>query len=113
MVIKPNYLTSLRINFSPCDKIDRFGYEVEDQCIADEKEQKKYLDLNKLYGYISTFLFFNYETFESDKYDDEAIQKVSMISRLYFDAVDTKWIDFDFQTYILHDDTISFKYGAE
>ena len=93
----------MRINFSPCDKINRFGYEVGEECIADEEKQLEYLDLNVRYGFISTFLYYNYETFVAEKYDEESIQKVSKISRLYMDPIDTKWIDFDYRSYELND----------
>ena len=103
IILKPNYLSSLRINFSPCDKINKFGYEIDDECIADEEKQLEYLDLNARYGYIGVYLYYNYESFIADKYDGQSIQKVSKLSRLYVDPINPKWIDFDYERYELND----------
>ena len=73
----------MRINLSPCHKINKFGYEIGDECIADEAKQLEYMDLNKRYGFISSFLYYNYETFKSERYNEQSIEKVSKISRLY------------------------------
>jgi len=39
---------------------------------------------------------YNYEFFDSEKYDDESIQGVSKISEFYFDPIRPKWFDFDY-----------------
>ena len=75
----------MKLGFIPCDKVDNFLYEIDEECIADEKEQLAYLDLNKRYGFIGTFLYYNYEKFEADKFGEASIIKESKISKLYFD----------------------------
>ena len=46
MVLKPNYASSLVVRLLPCDKVKSYGYEIGDECIADEVKQKAYLDPN-------------------------------------------------------------------
>ena len=36
LVLKPNYAASLVLGLLPCDKVKSFGYEIGDECIADE-----------------------------------------------------------------------------
>ena len=57
------------------------------------------MDLNSRYGFIGTFLYYNYELFDAEKYGEASIMKESKISKLYFDPIDTSWIDFDYQSY--------------
>ena len=54
------------------------------------------MDLNNKYGYIGTFLYYNYEKFDAEKFGEESIKKESKISKLYFDPLDKRWIDFDY-----------------
>ena len=54
---------------------------------------------------MNIYLYHNYETFVANKYDEESIQKVSKVTQLYFDPTEPKWIDFDFESFELSDET--------
>ena len=36
LVVKPNYHASLVVGLLPCDKVKSYGYEIGEDCIADE-----------------------------------------------------------------------------
>ena len=76
-MLKPNNIAKLSFNLVPCHKLINFkgGYELDPECVADEKEQEKYLqsDEGEYYG----FLYYNQETFDVKKYGNEAFQRVS------------------------------------
>ena len=106
-VIRPNYYSGLTIAYIPCDKVADYEltggkYEIDAKCIADKDKQRQYLDVGK-WDYYQTFLYYNFEFFDSEKFDDDAITKVSKISEFYFDPTKPKWFDFDYQSYFLLD----------
>ena len=37
LVLKPNYEASLVISLLPCNQLENYGYEHEDECITDEE----------------------------------------------------------------------------
>lgn len=99
-VVRPNYYSGLTIAFIACDKAKNLAltggsYEVDDECITDETKQREYLDVDK-WDYYQTFLYYNYEYFDSDKFGEESIQGFSKISEFYFDPKKPKWFDFDY-----------------
>ena len=61
----------MSISLTPCDKVENFGFQIDEQCIADRNEQNEYLA--KKYYY--TQLIYNYETFDPEKYNEAAINK--------------------------------------
>ena len=71
IVLKPNYLGSITLSLIPCDFEEYYfhDFEVDDECIADREQQKAYLDTNNAYEF-RTYLYYNYETFESEKYNE-------------------------------------------
>lgn len=76
-VIRPNYYSGLTIAYIPCDKVTNQEltggtYKIDDECIADKSEQLKYLDTSK-WDYYQTYLYYNYEFFDSEQFDDESI----------------------------------------
>ena len=58
----------MTISFIPCD-IPYFGLVVDDECIADKDQQIAYLDPYVQNTY-KTYLYSNYETFDSEQYNE-------------------------------------------
>ena len=76
-VIRPNYYSGLTVAFLPCDKVADYKltggkYEIDAECIADKTEQQKYLDTDR-WEYYQTFLYYNFEFFDSEQFGDESI----------------------------------------
>ena len=99
-IIKPNYYSGLTIAYLPCDKVNDYfvsegSYEASKECVNNQTEIRNHLDIDK-WEYYQTFLYYNYEYFDADKYDDESIQGFSKISEFYFDPLKPKWFDFDY-----------------
>ena len=112
LVLKPNYSTALIISLFPCDKVDYYyEYDIDQECIADEDLQRQYLDPNG-YDFYQAFLYYNYETFDAEQFEEEAIQRKSYVSELYLNPRKPKWIDFDFQGYELDDNTGLWQLGS-
>ena len=57
------------ISLLPCDVVSYHGFEVDDECIADKEKQKLFLDPYESNSY-RTYLYYNDETFESEKYSE-------------------------------------------
>ena len=95
-LLRPNYYSGLTLAFIPCDKVDGYGdYTVSDECIRNETQQLEYVNRD-WWGYFTTYLYYNYEYFDSELYGDQSIQRFSRVSEFYFDPSKPKWFDFDY-----------------
>ena len=74
LMIRPNYAANLVITLTSCDEIIWYGEEVDDECVADEEEQKAYLDPHG-YNIYDTYIIYNYEIFDARNYNEKAILK--------------------------------------
>ena len=76
-IIKPDYSSGLTIAYLPCDKVESYtrtdgSYEADPECILDPVVRKDYLDTDQ-WEYYQTFLYFNYEYFDSEQFGDESV----------------------------------------
>ena len=55
----------------------------------------EYLDKHRLNS-IQTRLYYNYEYFDSEQFNDQSIQKFSRMSEIWLDPSKPKWFDFDY-----------------
>ena len=81
----------MSISLTPCNLLDRYGLEVNEQCITDTDKQKDHLA--KKYYYPQ--LIYNYEVFDPEKYNDAAILKQSKLTSLSFNNNLSANIHFD------------------
>ena len=71
-VLKPSNSGLIVISLIPCDiewLQNYYGYEVDNECIADKEQQKAYLD-PYYNGAYTTLLYYNFELFEAEKYGE-------------------------------------------
>ena len=89
--------------YMPCNYIHldaKFEDFVVDECIADLETQRAYL------GPMEVLLWYNYEEFDAEGYNDEAIRKMSHINQKFkFREDRPSWFAFDVQIKSLLDET--------
>lgn len=80
-VLKTNYFSGMTIAYLPCDKLADYevtegipgnAYEVDPECVTDPNIRKDYLDSSK-WGYYQTYLYYNFEYFDSEQFGDDAV----------------------------------------
>ena len=67
--------STLKIVLAPCNKVNYYGLEVDENCNSNEKQQDTYLDPAKAFFVFS--IIYNNEEFVADKFGDESILRES------------------------------------
>ena len=76
-VVRPNYYSGVTIAYIPCGKLGNYAltggsYDVDPECNSDPAALAEYMDIDK-YAYYQTFLHYNFEYFDSEKYGEESV----------------------------------------
>ena len=46
LLLRPNYSSNILLRLVPCDKMTMYGFDIDDECVIDQEQQKAYLDPN-------------------------------------------------------------------
>ena len=76
-VVRPNYYSGVTIAYIPCANLANYpltggSYDVDPECETDPAALEEYMDIDK-YAYYQTFLHYNFEYFDSEKYGEESV----------------------------------------